>query len=70
MHQMEFNCNEMDTLFGLPTEDASRSDHGVDEVVSSSKEKKERKKGGRSSVVSKFPQIPAVFHGIHKKQWV
>ena len=29
-------------------------------VVSSSKENKETKKGGRPSVVTKFPQIPAV----------
>ena len=75
---MEFNCNELGALFVLPTEDDSASNHEVEEVVSSTKEKKASKKGGRPSVVSKFPQIPAVSTAFIKnngykaqeKQWV
>ena len=60
MHQMEFNCDELDLLFGLTKEPVTQSKNDEEVKIETNTERKPGKKGGRPSVVSKFPEIPTV----------
>ena len=66
MQQLDFNCSELDELFGVKhSEQESQEDQvGSLENANSGNEIKTQQKrgrsGGRPSVISKFPEIPTV----------
>ena len=66
MQQLDFNCSELDELFGVKhSEQESQEDQvGSLENANSGNEIKTQQKrgrsGGRPSVISKFPKIPTV----------
>ena len=60
MHQMELNCDELDLLFGLTKEPVIQSKNDEEVKIRTNTESKPGKKGGRPSLVSKFPEIPMV----------
>eukprot|EP00794_Sanderia_malayensis_P020857 gene20857-22903_t len=61
MHQLEFNCKELDELFGVSPDDSNiRLAENSAKDTSSSQQRGNAKKGRRPSVVTLFPQIAVV----------